>query len=216
MRLFLSSYRAGKYDKSLREFIGGIDKIAVVTNAKDYKTPEDRQLKIDENFDYFRTLGLEPEEIDLRPYFHKDGAAESLKKYNFVWLAGGNAFLLRRALRYTGLDIYLGDQARKNEVILGGESAGAIVMGPTLKYSEMEAEGHEDSPHIIPEGYDKEIIWEGLELVDYVPVPHYKSGDYAAEIDEYVKRLDEAGYRHKDMSDDQVIMINGDKEEFLK
>jgi len=214
VRLFLSSYRAGKHDDKLLEFIGKINKIAVITNAKDYKTPRDRKLKIKENFDYYRLIGLEPTEIDLRPYFHKDGAEKLFAKHNFIWLAGGNVFLLRRALKYSGVDRYLGDIVRKNEIILGGESAGAIIMGSTLKYSEIDTP--EDSPHTRPEGYDKTIIWEGLNLVSYVPVPHYKTPDYEDEIDKYIAQLDAHKIAHKDMTDDQAIIINGDKEEFLK
>jgi dipeptidase E len=214
MRLFLSSYRAGKYDDKLREFIGSIDKIAVITNAKDYKTPQDRREKIEDNFNYYRSIGLEPTEIDLRPYFHKPGAEKLLSKHNFVWLAGGNVFLLRRALSYTGLDRFFYDMVRKNEVILGGESAGAIIMGPTLKYSEMDTD--EDSPGYIPDAYQKDVIWDGLDLITYVPVPHYKTPDYGAEIDAYIANLDKAGIPHKDMTDEQAIMISGGKEEFLK
>jgi dipeptidase E len=214
MRLFLSSYRAGKYDDKLREFIGSIDKISVITNAKDYKTPQDRREKIEDNFNYYRSIGLEPTEIDLRPYFHKPGAEKLLSKHNFVWLAGGNVFLLRRALSYTGLDRFFYDMVRKNEVILGGESAGAIIMGPTLKYSEMDTD--EDSPSYIPDAYQKDVIWDGLDLITYVPVPHYKTPDYGAEIDAYIANLDKAGIPHKDMTDEQAIMISGGKEEFLK
>ncbi|MGH7156838.1 MAG: Type 1 glutamine amidotransferase-like domain-containing protein [Candidatus Saccharimonadales bacterium] len=212
MRLFLSSYRSGKHDAELRKFIGSIDKIAVITDAKDYKTPEDRKLKIEDNFNYYRSIGLEPTEVDLRPFFHKPGAEKLLSRHNFVWLAGGNVFLLRRALRYTGLDQYLGDAVRKNEFILGGESAGAIIMGPTLKYSETEE--NEDSPNYIPESYDKEVIWEGLNLVNYVPVPHYKTSDYIG-IDEYIKNLEKEKIPYKTMTDDQAIIIDGFNEEFL-
>jgi dipeptidase E len=100
MHLFISSYRAGKHDKDLLKFLGKINKIAVITNAKDYKTPEDRRFKIEDNFNYYRSIGLEPTEIDLRPYFHKSGTEKILEKHNFIWLAGGNVFLLRRALSY--------------------------------------------------------------------------------------------------------------------
>jgi dipeptidase E len=213
MRLFLSSYRAGRHDDKLREFLGGIDKVAVITNAKDYKTPQDRRNKVEENFDYLRTIGLRPTEVDLRPNFHKPDAEKLLAKHNFVWLAGGNAFLLRRALKYADLDKYLYDNVRKNEIILAGESAGAIIMGPTLKFSELDTD--EDSPHYIPEGYDKEIIWSGLDFVSYVPVPHYKALDYGEEIDKYIKALDKNSIPHKEMTDDQAIIINGAKEEFL-
>lgn len=212
MRLFLSSYRAGKHDDKLLEFLGKIDKIAVITNAKDYKTPEDRRVKLEENFDYYRSIGLKPTEIDLRPYFHKPGAEKLLSKHNFIWLAGGNVFLLRRALSYTGLDRWLYDMVRKNEIILGGESAGAIITGPTLKYSETEE--NEDSPNYIPEGYGKKVLWDGLDFVNYVPVPHYNSPGYIG-IDEYIDNLKKKGIPYKTMTDDQAIIVNGDKEEFL-
>jgi dipeptidase E len=212
MRLFISSYRAGKHDQDLREFIGKIDKVAVITNSKDYKTEQERQISVQENFDYWRSIGLEPTEIDLRPYFNKPGAENLFKKHNFIWLAGGNVFLLRRALKYSGIDKYLGDAARKNEIILGGESAGAIIMGPTLKYSETEED--EDSPKYTPEPYEKEEIWSGLDLIAYVPVPHYKTHDYIG-IDEYIKKLEKTGIPHKKMTDDQAIIINGFDEKFL-
>jgi dipeptidase E len=213
VRLFLSSYRAGKHDDKLRDFLGSIDKVAVITNAKDYKTTQDRRDKVEENFDYYRSIGLKPTEIDLRPLFHKPGAEKMLAGHNFIWLAGGNVFLLRRALKYTGLDKYLYDNVRKNEIIIGGESAGAVIMGPTLKFSELETD--EDSPDHIPEGYDKEVIWEGLGFMAYVPVPHHKALDYGDGIDKYIEQLDKYSIPHKEMTDDQVIIINGGKEEFL-
>jgi len=212
MRLFLSSYRAGSHDDQLRKFLGEIDKVAVITNAKDYKTPEGRITRVKENFDYWRSIGIQPTEIDLRPYFHKSGAEELLTKHNFIWLAGGNVFLLRRALSYTGLDKFFYDAVRKNEIILGGESAGAIIMGPTLKYSETEED--EDSPGYVPHGYKQETIWDGLKLIDYVPVPHYASVGYIG-IDEYIKNLENNRIPFKKMTDDQAIIINGDKEDFL-
>jgi dipeptidase E len=213
MRLFLSSYRAGRHAKDLLEFVGSIDKVAIITNAKDYKTDDDREIKIQENFDWWRSIGLDPAEIDLRPYFHKPGAEKLLAKHNFIWLAGGNVFLLRRAIKYSGLDKFLGNKVRDNEIILGGESAGAIIMGPTLRYSETEED--EDSPNFVPDPYENKQIWEGLDLVSYVPVPHYKTPDYIG-IDEYIEKLEKENIPHKKMTDDQAIIISGDKEEFLE
>lgn len=213
MRVFLSSYRAGKHDEELVKLLGGIKKFAYISNAKDYKTPKDRAGKIKENFEYWRSIGLEPEEVDLRPYFDKPGAEKLLEAHDFVWLAGGNVFLLRRALKYTGLDKLLCNKVRKNEIILGGESAGAIIMGPTLKYSEVDTD--EDSPNYLPDSYRKEIIWKGLNLITYVPVPHYKTPGYIG-IDEYIENLKKNKIPYKPISDDQAIIINNDKKEFLK
>jgi len=213
MRLFISSYRAGRHESELRELLGKIDKVAVITNAKDYKTPEDRKIKIEDNFNYYRSIGLEPTEIDLRPYFHKLDAEKLLAKHNFIWLAGGNVFLLRRALSYTGLDRYIYDAVKKNEIILAGESAGAIIMGPTLKYSEVEND-LEDSQNYAPLPYRKEVIWEGLGLIEYVPVPHYKSAGYIG-IDEYVENLEKDKIPYKTMTDEQVLTVDGDRAELL-
>ena len=213
MQLFLSSYRAGVHDKELLKFLGDVKKIAVITNAKDYKTPEGRRKRIEENFSYYRSICLEPTEVDLRPFFHKPDAEKLLTGHKFIWLAGGNMFLLRRALSYTGLDKWLCDAVRNNKIILGGESAGAIIIGPTLKYSEVDTD--EDSPNYIPDGYDKEPIWAGLNIIDFVPVPHYQTPDYIG-IDEYVENLEKENIPHEKMRDGQAIVIDGDKEEFLK
>jgi dipeptidase E len=196
----------------LLELVGKGTKIGYISNAKDYKDSADRKSKIEENFEYWRSIGLKPDEVDLRPYFHKSDAGKLLAKYTFVWLAGGNVFLLRRALEYSGTGKYLYDAVRKNEVILGGESAGAIIMGPTLKYSETEED--EDSPYCVPEPYREEVLWDGLDLVRYVPVPHFKTAGYIG-IDEYIEKLRKNKIPYKTMTDDQAIIIKGDKEGFL-
>jgi dipeptidase E len=213
MRLFLSSFRAGKHAKELIKLVGSGTEFAYISNAKDYKNSGDRKAKIKENLDYWRSIGLKPVEVDLRPNFHKSGAEGLLKNYGFIWLGGGNAFLLRRALSYTGADRYLYDAVRKNEVILGGESAGAIITGPTLRFSEVEND-MEDSQFYTPEPYLKNVIWEGLNLVDFVPVPHFDSPGYVG-IDEYVDNLEKEKIPYKKMTDEHAILINGDKEEFL-
>lgn len=213
MRLFLSSYRAGKHGAKLLELVGKGAKIAYISNSKDYKDPADRKAKIDENFDYWRSIGLKPDEIDLRPYFDEPGADKLVKGYGFIWLAGGNVFLLRRALSYSGLDRYLYDAVRKNQIVLGGESAGAIIMGPTLKHSEVETD-NEDSPNFTPKPYREEVLWDGLDLVNFVPVPHYASPGYIG-IGGYIKNLERDKIPYKTMTDAQAIIIDGDEVEFL-
>src|SRR3569833_642059 len=136
MKLFLSSYRAGTHNAELLKLLGGIKKVAFISNAKDYKSPDERQEKIKENFDFWRSISIEPTEIDLRPHFNKPGAEALLDGFEFVWMAGGNVFLLRRALKYTGLDKSLVEKVKNGELIYGGESAGAILAGPTLRHSE--------------------------------------------------------------------------------
>lgn len=215
MRLFLSSYRAGRHNDKLIEFLGGVRKIAVITNAKDYKSPTDRKEKIEDNFSYYRSIGLDPTEIDLRPFFHKSGAEKRLSDFEFVWLAGGNAFLLRRALKYSGIDKFLISKVRSGSIIYGGESAGAIIASPTLHGSEDDST-NEDDPNYVPRGYDPNVLWDGLGLIDYVPVPHYKSPDIGDSIDDYIDYLKQKDIAYKTMTDDQAIVVDGDKVELLK
>lgn len=212
MRLFLSSYRAGKHESELKNFLDKIDKVAVITNAKDYKFTKERQVSIEDNFNWWRSIGLKPTEIDLRPHFGTKDNEKLLSKHNFIWLAGGNVFLLRRALSYTGLDKYFYDAVRKNEIILGGESAGAIIMGPTLKYSEVDT--NEDSPNFTPAPYEKKAIWDGLHLLEFVPVPHYQTQGYIG-IEEYISNLKKENIPHKKMTDDQVITVSRGRAELL-
>jgi len=215
MRLFLSSYRAGSYDDKLLEFLGNINKVAVITNAKDYKPSEERKIKVEENLDYFRSLGIEPTEIDLRPYFHKKDAEKMFDGFDFVWLAGGNAFLLRRALKYTGVDKFLITEVKKGSLIYGGESAGEILACPTLHGSEDDS-GNEDDPNYIPRGYDEKVLWDGLGFINFVLVPHYKNPDIGESIEGYISYLKKHNITFETITDDEVFIVDGEKQEFLK
>jgi dipeptidase E len=215
MRLFLSSYRAGRHDDKLLKFLGSINKVAVITNAKDYKDPEERKIKVEENLDYFQSLGIRPTEIDLRPYFHKKGAEELFAGHDFVWLAGGNAFLLRRALKYSGIDKFLTRQVKKASLIYGGESAGAIMAAPTLRGSEDDS-GHEDDPNYTPAEYKKEILWDGLDFIDFVLVPHYKNPDIGESIEGYICYLKKRSIPFEAITDEEAFIVDGGKREFLR
>jgi dipeptidase E len=209
MRLFLSSYRAGNHDRRLVELFGKGTEVAVVTNAKDYKTPEERQASVDEIFDYLAGIAMKPVEIDLRNSFGKPEITEkTLRKYSAIWMAGGNTFILRKALKYSGADRFLYDAVRKNETVYGGESAGAILATPTLTGVEFG-----DDPTLIPVGYSDEIIREGLGFTSYHIIPHYQSEWEGA--DAMAAALQAANLEYRTMTDAQAIIIDGDKEEFL-
>jgi dipeptidase E len=210
MRLFLSSYRAGEHQAELIKLASGIKNVAVITNAKDDKTTKERIESVNEVLDFFIKLGFKPKEIDLRPHFKKpETSKKELQNYKFVWMAGGNTFLLRRALKYTGLDEYLIKKVKDDVIIYGGESAGAILATPTFTGVEFG-----DDPKIIPKGYKKEIILEGLNLVPYHIVPHYQSEWEGAK--DMIVALKKKKLEYKTLTDNQVMVINGKKEEFLK
>src|SRR5579862_8848622 len=179
MRLFLSSYRAQGHEGDLVALFGYKSKVAVVNNAKDGKTAEERQQKTGEVLAFLRDAGFKPTEIDLRDYFENNSSLGGvLSEYPAVWVAGGNTFILRRAMKYSSCDKLLYDMVRKNEIAYGGDSAGAILATPSLRGSE-----YGDDPDLIPKGYKNEIIWEGLDFVSFHIVPHYKSDWWGLEAD---------------------------------
>jgi len=93
-----------------------------------------------------------------------------ISKFGFIWVTGGNSFVLRRAYAHSGLDIILKDKLSEDDFVYAGYSAGICVVTPTLKGIHLV-----DEPEVIPTGYDRETIWSGLRFVSFCIAPHYRS-----------------------------------------
>ncbi len=204
MKLYLSSYQIGNSVSELLRMLDGRKKVAVINNAKDGLPAESRQIRVNEQFANFRDLGLEPKEVDLRDYFvDNSGLHNALKAFDLVWVTGGNAFLLRKAFRQSGLDTLLLDAITNDEFIYGGFSAGVCVLAPSLHGIELV-----DDEHWQAEGYDKETIWEGLDIIPYYVAPHYNSDHpESSAIDTVVEYWRRQGITYKTLRDGEVIII---------
>ncbi len=174
MRLYLSSYRLGDRADLLFGMLPKNARAGVITNAADLYPPEAREA-------YYRTVhnpitdlrdrGLDAHRLDLRDYFgNPDALKAKLETLDLVWATGGNAFLLRRAMRQSGFDALIGRLLAEDRLAYGGDSAGACVAGPNLKGLELM-----DEPYKIADGYDSEPVWDGLNLIPVHLVPHYDS-----------------------------------------
>ncbi len=183
MKLYLSSYRLGDKPEQLVGLLGGNKRVAVISNALDFSTDQERLAKgRQREFDELSAIGLSAEEVDLRTYFGKREALEAkLKEYGLIWVRGGNSFILRRAMRQSGLDEILRKFALGDDIVYAGYSAGVSVVGPTLKGVEIV-----DDPTIVPEGYEAEVIWDGVGLIDFSFAPHYQSNHPESEAIEKV------------------------------
>ncbi len=213
MRLFLSSYRLGNQPDKLPALVGENKRTAIVVNAQDAKTPESRAEQVQQEIRNLTALGLKPEELDLRHYFGKpDELREFIKDFGLVWVRGGNVFLLRRAFKQSGFDEILTELLRNDQITYGGFSAGICVLAPSLKGIELV-----DPLDEIAEGYDKEIIWEGLGLLDYALAPHYKSDHPESEdIQKCVEYFTDNHILFKALRDGEIIIINGDESEISR
>jgi len=213
MRLFLSSQNLGNYPEKLAELAGTNRKVAYIGNAKDHWEPDVKTAKEEEHKAELAAAGLDAEIIDLRNYFGKPAELEktiNAGRYGLVWCSGGNTFILRRAFAYSGFDKILPKLLMSDKLAYGGSSAGAIIATPGLYGADLG-----DDPHEIPKGYKDEIIWEGLNLVKNYIVPHYGSDWFGTEAEAMAAFLEMEKLSYKKLADGQVIVIDGDKEEFL-
>jgi dipeptidase E len=206
MKLYLSSYKIGDEPQKLVDLVGSNKKAAVIPNALDFSTDiERRKGSMQKEIDDLKKLGFEPEEVDLREYFGKpDELSKKLSNYGMIWARGGNAFVLRRAYKESGMDEWLKEQKDNKELVYAGYSAGVCILSPTLKGIEMV-----DDPNIVPEGYNKDIVWDGIGLIDFIFVPHFESNHPESEatnkeVEYYIKNE----INFKTLKDGEAIVIN--------
>jgi dipeptidase E len=110
--------------------------------------------------------------LDLKNYFNKKEDLENkLKELGAVFVSGGNTFVLRQAMKLSGLDRILQEFKDSNiDFLYASYSAGSCVLSPTLKAYAI-VDNSKDNPY----QELKEVIWEGLGFIDFVFMPHFDS-----------------------------------------
>jgi dipeptidase E len=180
MRFYLSSFRFGDRFDLLLAMAGQGARAGVVGNALDAVPSAERASYARTTHDpvaELRSAGLDASWLDLRDYFGApDRLDAALAKLDLVWVTGGNAFLLRRAMRQSGFDRVALPLIAQDKLVYGGWSAGAVVAGPDLRGVELM-----DDPALLAAGYDPAPVWDGLGLVAFHLVPHYESDHPEAE-----------------------------------
>ena len=178
--------------------------------AQDYKNPTERSQKLRLEIEALHAVGLTASELDLRNYFGDNLTLEAdITSYDFIWVRGGNVFTLRHAMALSGLDKMLSGLLKAGKLLYGGYSAGACVLAPSLKglqlVDPLDRPGRNYPPI--------DTIWEGLGLLDYAFVPHYKSDHpESADIDKYVVYLQQNNMPYEALHDGEVIIIDSKAE----
>ncbi len=213
MRLYLSSQGFGNHIKRLKELAGDNRHIVLVNNAKDGAPREEIDQHVAEKKLEIESAGFSFELLDLRDYFSgkKDQLEKILSSAGVLWVSGGNTFVLRKAFKYSGLDELLIKMLKRDQLIYGGSSAGAIIATPSLHGVE-----YGDMPNFVPLGYKAETIWEGLALIDLHLVVHYESDWFAGEAEAMRAALKAKNYDHVTLSDGEVYVVDGDRKELLQ
>lgn len=191
--------------------VGDNKKVLFIDNAKDAGSVDDRQQHVVERRAEFEAAGFEFYELDLRKYFHQpEKLAPIVENAGLVWASGGNTFLLRRAMAYSGMDQMIEAGLQKDLFVYGGSSAGSIVLTKTLRGTE-----NGDDPYITTDGYDEEIIWSGLGLIYPQLVPHYQSSWFGDSAQAMVDYFDTNGLIYQTLRDGDVYIVDGEYEQVL-
>ncbi|MCL5004116.1 MAG: Type 1 glutamine amidotransferase-like domain-containing protein [Patescibacteria group bacterium] len=95
---------------------------------------------------------------------------------NILIITGGNTFKLLDNLRKSGLDKAIKEFANRNEFVLAGFSAGALVLTPTIEVCNLP-------------NYDKNDVGlkdlTGLNIVNFEVFPHYSEQEHKDLLSEY-------------------------------
>lgn len=203
MKLYLSSYGVGNESPKLQEMTGGNMRVAVICNAVDSLPEIERSERVTRELAAMGGLGFVSEEVDLRHYFGRPAdLQDKLSAFGMIWIRGGNAFILRKAMHMSGFDGQIRGLLDKGAVY-AGYSAAACVAGPSLRGIELC-----DDINLVPAGYPKETIWNGLGLIDYAVAPHYKSEHpESAMIDDVVAYYRKNNIPFQTLHDGEVIII---------
>jgi len=205
MKFYLSSYKIGNEIEKLKTLIPKNKRTAYIPNALDFSSDIEGIRKSEMfNIEQLREFGLSVEILNLRDYFgRKPTLAKKIKEFGVVWVRGGNVFVLRRAMKLSGFDNILKNLIDKSNILYGGYSAGVCVLAPTLRGIELI-----DDANVNPYGDQKEIIWEGLGILDYSIVPHYKSDHPESDkVNKVIDYMIDNKILFKALKDGEVIII---------
>jgi dipeptidase E len=210
VRLYLSSFRVGNRPEELLHLLSGGRRTALILNADDYKSPQDRAVSGEREFAELRALGLDPFEVDLREYFGRPNELRAvLSNVDLIYVRGGSGFVLLRAFAHSGADKIIPDLLAADAVVYAGYSAGPCLLGPTLR----GIDGKIDLPDFIPDGYpDEPTIWDCLGVLPYSIAPHHRSDHpESPEIERTVEYYIEHHMPFIALRDGQAIVVDGEQ-----
>lgn len=205
MELYLSSYGIGYNPAAFKSLVGKNKQAAVILNAQDLATKQERDERVTRGLDEMKNLGFTPEELDLRDYFDKPQLlAVALRKFGLVWIRGGNSFVLRRAMNQSGFDVAVKPLVERDEIVYAGFSAGSCVAAASLRGIDIV-----DDPKTVPKNYDAAIIWEGLGFIDKTIAPHYRSDHPESElVERSVEYFEKQGIDYIAIHDGEAVLVD--------
>jgi len=206
MRLFLSSFGISNCPERLVAMAGRGSRVGLVLNALD-NFPRDRAERLASQTKTLKDLGFKPAEVDLRDHFSSITIGDALHDKGLLWISGGNAFILRRAMRQSGFDALISRLLAADRLMYAGFSAAACCAAPSLRGIELV-----DDPSTVPECYSVQVIWDGLRLIDYHIAPHYQSAhSESVAIDNLIAFYQHQNLPYRALQDGEALIVDGNE-----
>ena len=206
MKKYLSSYKLWDNPERLFELFWENKKIAYISNALDSIPLDRKKLRDEWEMQDLRDLGFQVEQIDLKEYFWRQEELEKkMKTFWWVYVTGGNVFILQQAYRLSWLDEIITNYEKSNsKFVYSWYSAGICILAPSLKWLDIV-----DDPNVYPYDDIKTTIWEGLWILDYSISPHYDSDHpESGDIDKEIQYCIENKILFKALRDGEVLIYN--------
>ncbi len=207
MKFYLSSYKIGNQPDKLLALFSDNKKVGYIPNALDFTgaDPERRMRHIESDMRSLNETGLQSELTNLKEYFHNEKALkEKIRTFGGIFISGGNTFILRQAMKLSGLDIILQEYHRNGVgFVYSGYSAAGCILSPSLKGYDIV-----DNAKDLPYMDQKEIIWNGLNMIDFIFLPHFDSDHPESEdVQKELLYCVENDIPYKTLRDGEVLII---------
>lgn len=174
------------------------NKILFIPNAGD---PYDNPYFVEDDFQRLIKMGYKVDKLNLQE-FDKKKSDELLAKYDVLFIAGGNSFYLLDLVRKSKFDDFIKIWISNDKKYIGS-SAGSVILGNSLE----PIKGLDDplkAPNL--------KSMEGLNIFNFIVLPHYGKEKYISKYENIVKNYDFNFIKLKDNEAIEVI----DKNSFSK
>lgn len=134
---------------------------------------------------------------------HPEEEREKLMRANILVITGGNTFELLHNVRQTGLDGSILNFAKKDNFVIAGWSAGALLMSPTIEVASLPWRDDSKTPMDRDKWKTEDLT--GLHLVNFEIFPHFDNLLHQSIFENYNKKKNG---NVRALTDDEYIIID--------
>ena len=197
VKLFLCSYFAA-VSSFTPQFVGGDLKGKVLAFLPTASLHEKYTKYVDEAKQAFENMGLKVEVLDVSSA-PKELTERTLQRCDLIYVSGGNTFFLLQELEKSGAKTIILEQVKGGKPYIG-ESAGSVIMAPNISYVK-DVDDEKAAPQL--------KSFEGLGLVDFYPLPHYKSFPFEEVTEKMLVKHAKLGLNP--ITNQQALFVNGNQ-----